>query len=300
MDHLKQFRFIDAIARAGSVRKAAEILNISSTALNRRLIAFEEDFGVQIFERLPRGFLLSPAGELIIYHIRNQLSDHEHLQLQIAELSGVRRGHVSISCSQALLPQFLPEQIGLYRTSHPEVTFSVLLRDRDAAEMALQDHSVDIAIVLEPVRFSIFHAEMTVTQPICCVMRADHPLAGEETVRLRDCAKYPAALPNTNYGVRYLLDRALKRAELELSSVIESDSFEFLRHLPTHEDLLTFQVPVGKPQIIPAHLIYRPTDSRDVEACQISVGYLRGRKLPIAAATFLEQVARALSGQHGS
>jgi DNA-binding transcriptional LysR family regulator len=297
MDHLKQFKFIDAIARAGSVRKASEILNISSTALNRRLIAFEEDFGVQVFERLPRGLVLSPAGELIIYHIRNQLSDHARLQLQISQLSGIRRGHVSISCSQAFLPQFLPEQIGLYRRLHQEVTFSVLLRDRDAAEIALLDHSADIAIVLEPVRFSIFHTETSITQPICCVMRAEHPLASKETIRLRDCVHYPVGLPNTNYGVRYLLDRALKRAELELSPVIESDSFEFLRHLPTHEDLLTFQIPIGKPRIIPTHLIYRPMDSRDVEACQVSIGYLRGRNLPIAAAAFLEQLVSALSEQ---
>ena len=52
---LAPLTFIEAIARAGSIRKAAETLSITSTALNRRVLALEDELGVQIFERLPRG-----------------------------------------------------------------------------------------------------------------------------------------------------------------------------------------------------------------------------------------------------
>jgi DNA-binding transcriptional LysR family regulator len=164
MRHLSPFKDIVTIARVGSIRKASEILNISSTALNRRLLAMEEDFGVAIFERLPKGLHLSPAGELILGHMQNQLSAHEHLTSQLVELSGLRRGHVSIACSQALLPHFLPEQISIFRKIHPEVTFSVHLRDREAAESSLQDNSADLAIVLEPVNLSAFDNVLSVAQ----------------------------------------------------------------------------------------------------------------------------------------
>ena len=55
MKHLMPLRYIEAVARSGSIRKAAETMAITSTALNRRILAMEEDLGVQIFERLPRG-----------------------------------------------------------------------------------------------------------------------------------------------------------------------------------------------------------------------------------------------------
>lgn len=300
MRHLEPFKDIVTIARAGSIRKASEILNISSTALNRRLLAMEEDFGVQIFERLPSGLRLSAAGELILRHMRNQLSEHELLRSQIINLSGLRRGHVSIACSQALLPHFLPDQISSYRKAHPDVTFNVHLRDRGMAESALQDHSADIAIVLEPVNLSVFQIALSVRQPIWCLMRETHPLAAKEMIRVGDCSQYPVALPESNYGVRYLMDRTLLRALFGMNLIIESDSFEFLRGLALYEDVLTFHIPISLPVRPGEGLVYRPLDPRDVEAGQLSVGYLGGRNLPVAAASFLEHVCSVLSDRFGS
>jgi DNA-binding transcriptional LysR family regulator len=294
MRHLAPFKDIVTIARAGSIRKASEMLNISATALNRRLLSMEDDFGVQIFERLPKGLRLSSSGELIVNHMRHQLSDHEQLLEQIDNLSGLRRGHVSVACSQALLPRFLPEQISDFRRNHPDVTFSVHLRDRGMAETALQDHSADLAIVLEPINLSIFHIELSVLQPIWCLMRENHPLATKETIRLGDCAQYPVALPESNYGVRFLMDRTLMRAMFGLNLVIETDSFEFLRSLPEYENILTFHIPISLLRHPPPGLVYRPLDTRDVEGGQLSIGYLRGRTLPVAAATFLAHLCGVL------
>ena len=115
MRHLQTLRLIQDVARIGSIRKAAEDLAITSSALNRRIQRFEEEFGAQIFERVPRGVRLNPAGELLMQHIRGQMTDLERIRGQVADLSGERRGHVTIACSQALNPSFLPEQIARYR-----------------------------------------------------------------------------------------------------------------------------------------------------------------------------------------
>ena len=139
-----------------SIRVAAETLAITSTALNRRILVMEEETGVLIFRRLVRGVRLTTAGEILIHHIREQLTNMKRVKSQIADLTGERRGHVSIACSQALLSFFLPEQIAVYRKDHPAVTFSVLLRDRAAAEQALTDFSADLLLVFEPIRLFEF------------------------------------------------------------------------------------------------------------------------------------------------
>ncbi len=291
MKHLTALKYIDAVAKAGSIRQAAETLAITSTALNRRILAMEEDLGVSIFERLPRGVRLSTAGEILIHHIREQLSDMERVKSHIADLSGERRGHVSIACSQALLPYFLPEQISLYRSAHPAVTFGVLVRDRDAAEQALTDLSADIAVVFEPVRLMEFKHLLTVRQPVHAVMNADHPLAAMETVRLRDCLRYPIAVPRARYGVRHLLEMAVRRTSLTLQPMIESDSFEFLRYYAEAENLVTFQIPIGLPVNAKGPgPVSRQIDTHDVPAGLLYVGQLRGRNLPIAAARFTNQM----------
>lgn len=295
MRHLQTYRYIDVVSKAGSIRKAAEALNITPSALNRRIQAFEEELGTPVFERLPRGVRLNTVGELLIQHIRSQMSDLDRLKSKIADLEGIRRGHVSIACSQALLPYFLPRQIALYRRAHPAVTFSVVPRDRTAAEQELIDYSCDLLLVFEPLPLTEVQTLAMVRQPLHAVMAPQHPLAERQTLRLRDCLRYPVSLPTAPYGVRQLLERAAARKTEALKPMVESDSFEFLRHYAAAENLLAFQIPIGLP---PSRgvgdLVSRPLDERDVPGGVLLLGQLRHRALPVASARFADQLVTAL------
>ncbi len=299
MRYMTSIRFIDAVARAGSIRRAAEELAITSTALNRRILAIEDELGAPIFERLPRGVRLNSAGELFIHHIRNQMSDLERVRAQIADLAGERRGKVSIACSQALLPYFLPEQISAYRREHPGVSFGVHLRDRAAAEAALTDHTADIAIVFEPVRMAEFHTLMRVRQQLHAVLSPTHPLAERPVLRLRECLQYPVALPTNPYGVRYLLEAALQNSTLEANAVIESDNFEFLRYYAGAEHTITFQIPIGLPEPSAGQTVLSvPIDPKDVPPGILYMGQLRHRTLPVAAAKFAAGLSTVLASRY--
>jgi DNA-binding transcriptional LysR family regulator len=293
MRHLVTYRYVDEVAKAGSIRGAAETLAITPSALNRRILALEEELGVQIFERLPRGVRLSTAGELLVHHIRLQISDMERVRSQIADLSGVRRGNVAVACSQALLPYFLPEQIEIYRRDHPAVTFGVFVRDREAAENALMDYSADVALVFEPVKLADFHTLLSVQQPIHAVMSSDHPLARQKQVRLSECLEFPCALPALPYGVRSLIEAAAKRYSIRLSPEIQSDSFDFLRSIAGKENFVSFQIRIGLPrENVHDGMTHRPVDPRDLPPGQLQLAHLRGRTLPVAAARFADQLAR--------
>lgn len=295
MRHLDQLTYVEAIAQAGSIRKAAESLAITSTALNRRVLALEAELGVPVFERLARGVRLSTAGELLIAHVRAQRSEFEKLKSQIADLAGERRGHVNIACSQALLPYFLPAEIARYRAEHTKVTFTVTVRDREVAEQALVDLSADIALIFEPVRLREVQVIAAVPQVVHAVMSEDHPLAGRDTLRLRDCTEFPLALPSARFGVRHLWDRAVLNSSLPLDSAIEADSFEFLRNYPRYEQAIGFQIPIGLPeQDLGTGLVARPLDTRDLPAGRLYLCQLRNRTLPVAAAKFAGQVEREL------
>ena len=293
MRHLQTLRLIQDVARAGSIRKAAEDMNLTSSALNRRVQAFEADFGAQIFERLPRGVRLNPAGELLMQHIRSQFGELDRLRSQVADLAGARRGHVSIACSQAVNPIFLPEQISAYRAEHPAVTFSVRVRDRAAAERELSTFTCDLALVFEPVHLADFEVITSVPQPVRAVMAADHPLAGKPDLRLRDCLDVPHMVPSDDYGVRHLLELATHGRSRRLAPVIEADSFEMMRQYVLYERVVSFQIPIGLPSADPRFVI-RTLPAGDIRTGLLLLGQLRGRALPVASAKFGLQLAAAL------
>ncbi|MEL6452153.1 MAG: LysR family transcriptional regulator [Pseudomonadota bacterium] len=295
MRHLKDFEFIEGVIRAGSIRKAAEDMNITASALNRRINRFEDEFGYEIFERLPRGVRLNPAGELLLHHIRAQSSDFARLRSQVSDLSGVRRGHVSIACSQALLPYFLPSEIARYRGEHPGVTFSVNARDRVAAERELSEFASDIALVFEPLTMVDFEVVHAMAQPIHAVMRADHPLAGQAEVRLRDALRFPHVAPSENFAVRVLLETAARRSSsMAVNPLVESESFDFMRHYGEWEDMISFQFPIGLDMTRKPDLVSRPLAVRDVAPGNLLLGQLRGRTLPVASARFMRELMTAL------
>ncbi len=284
------------MARVGSIRKAAEELAITSTALNRRILSMEDELGVPIFDRLPSGVRLSVAGELFIHHVRNQLSDLQRVKSQIADLAGERRGHVSVVCGQALMNAFLPEMISQYRQEHPAVTFDVQVCSRHDVQDALSDYSADIALVFEPRLFREFHCVIDVPQAIQMVSAVDHPLAGRKNLRLSECAEYPMALPTRANGVRHLLEQAAVRLSLNLPVMIESNSQAMIAQSLRFQNLMTFQIPLGIGPL-DEQVQHSSIDSRDVSEGRLYLGHLKGRNLPVASARFLEQLAGALD-QH--
>ncbi len=295
MKHLQTLLLIEAVARAGSIRKAAEDMNITSSALNRRIQGFEEEFGAPIFERLARGVRLNPAGELLIQHIRAQKSDLERVQAQVADLSGVRRGHVSIACSQAIQPYFMPREIAEYRREHQGVTFSVHVRDRDAAEEDLRSYQSDLALVFEPRHLAEFDVILSIEQPVVAVMSRDHPLAGQEKLRLRDCLVYPHVVPPPAIGIRYLLDLAVGPMSQKLAPSIEADSFEFMRHYVLNDQAIGFQFPIGLNLAGDDRFAFFPLAQRDVPFGKLSLLQMKGRTLPVASARFANQLALSLA-----
>ncbi|MBY6153764.1 LysR family transcriptional regulator [Vannielia litorea] len=292
-------KYIDAVARTGSIRRAADTLSITSTALNRRILAFEEELGAELFERMSTGVRLSAAGELLVQSARGQIGEMERLKAQLADLKGERRGHVSIACSQAMLPYFFPEQIAAYRAQHPLVTFNVMQRDRAAAEEALVDHSADLALVFEPAQLSDFDVLLAVDQPVHAVMAASHPLARQEVVRLRECFGYPLIMPARNISVRGLIDAAARRSSAQMKVMVESDNFEFMRNLTRSEEIIAFQIPVGLPSgDWDDGTVSRPIDRRDLAVGRIYLGHLKGRVMPVAVAGFARQIQQVLAERY--
>lgn len=300
MRHLYTFQLIEAVARAGSIRKAAEDMNLTASALTRRVQRFEQEFGAQLFERLPKGVRLNPAGELLLHHYRASLSDLARVQSQVADLAGERRGHVSIACSQAMVPYFLPEQIARYRRDHPGVTFSVNVRDRTQAEQELVSYSSDLALVFEPVYLVDFEVLHVIPQEVYAVMASDHPLAKKAEVRLRDCLDVPHVAPTTKYGVRHLLDFAARRGSRRVSPAVETESFDLIRHYVLCEKLIGFQIPLGLREQDDGLLVFKPISSKDLPPGNLILGQMRGRTLPVASARFALQLATALKDYHSA
>ncbi|CAO4150584.1 DNA-binding transcriptional LysR family regulator [Methylorubrum thiocyanatum] len=296
MKHLRSLTAVAEVARSGSIRRAAERLNITPSALTRQIQDIEYELGTPIFERLAQGMRLNAAGELLARHIRDQAADLDRVRSQIADLSGVRRGHVALACSQAFVTRMIPEEVETYRAQFPQVAFTVQVRDHVQAVAALVSFEADLALILQPPPSAELHALYAGRQSLCALMRASHPLASEDgPIRLRDCIAHALALPDRSLAIRHHIEQALARRGIEMRATVESGSLEFLRNVVLREDVVSFQVPSGIPD--DPRLRSRLIDARDLEPMSVVLAQLRGRLLPVAASKFADQLAARLNRQ---
>jgi DNA-binding transcriptional LysR family regulator len=296
MRHLRIFQYVDEVARTGSIRKAAARLNVTASAVNRRIIDLEAELGAKLLERKPRGVRLTAAGEIFIGYVRQQGADVERMKSHIEDLKGLRRGTVRIACSQAIAFDFLPQAVAAYRARHPDVSFVVKVLDHERAAQALADYEVDLILVFRPPPLVTLQPLARIEQRLVALMAQDHPLAARPTIRLRDCAAYPIALADRGFGGRQLLDEVCARANLRLRIVAESNSFEFLRNLVRDSGLMSFQIEIGTEfaDREGAGLVRRTIDGRDIPRADLVLGQLRGRNLPVPCAVFAEELTRKL------
>ena len=298
MRQQRTLRYVDEVARSGSIRKAADKLNVTASALNRRVLDIEEDLGQPLFERHARGMRLTAAGEAYLRYVRSDASNLQRLQSEIADMAGIRRGEVRLAASQAVAYDLLPREIEVYRKAFPQVQFSVRVCNRVEAMRALVDYTADLAIMFNPERSSELQPIAHIPQRLYAVLAASHPLARRKALRMREVVGYPLALPDVGLGSRMLLDAFFARSSLHYSVGLESNSFELLMRFVKQEPAITFQVQIGTPPETGLDgLTARPIEEPRLNGADVVLGQLRNRLLPIAADKFAQQLARSFDAR---
>ena len=164
--------YVEAVARSGSIRKAAESVHIAPSALDRRILELESQLGTPLFERLARGVRPTAAGEIFLEYARRSLADLEATRSQIEHLQGLVRGDVHVASAESVGSTLLPQVIGDFQAKHPGVRFHVTLGGTETLLQGLLSDQNELLLAHDPQRINLtILAE--VPQPICALVRPD-------------------------------------------------------------------------------------------------------------------------------
>jgi len=288
--------YVDAVARHGSIRKAAEALNVASSALNRQILDLELDLGSALFERLPRGVRLTAAGEVFLAYVRQAISELKAVESRVEQLRGLVRGQVGIAAVESVAGELLPSAITRFQAEHPNVRFNVRIGAPDSLVSALIADQVDLILTHYPPPRKQVAVVATAKQALCALMVAEHPLAGRSELRLRDCVGYPLALGDTTLAGRALIEQVLAQASFELEPRLVSNSVETMKAFALMNRGICFQFRrPGKAPIPPGDMIALPLVDPPLLEATLLLATRRGRVLSVAAAAFVELLRTALA-----
>ena len=232
--------YFEEVARQGSIRQAADRLNVSASSISRQIAKLEHELGVSLLARHSHGVKLTPAGEILARFVHNRSRDFLRLRGLIDELKQLERGHVSIRSVEGMLDGFLPRTVSAFAEKHPHLTYEIMVAGTEDVMRAVAEDRCDIGLAFEPRSRHDVEVVARIPQPVLAVVARDHPLADRELLQIADLKGIPVGLPDRSFGIRHIVDAAMEAKGMALDLRLETNSIDMARQFAEAGMGLTF------------------------------------------------------------
>jgi DNA-binding transcriptional LysR family regulator len=292
-------RYVEQVARSGSIQRAARELNVAASAIDRQILKLEASFGLPLFERLPRGMRITDAGSVIVALGRQWRGEERRATAELQQLQGINQGHVRLVAMDSHVNGLLPDFVEQMAQRHPRISLDVEIATTDAATVLLVNGSAEVAVAynLQPRRD--LHTLWSRELPFGCVVAPTHPLAQEGTASLQQIAAYPIALQNRSLMIRRFLDARHAWLFNDKQLAVETNSLQLIKLLAKRGRHAAFTSELDAAvEILEGSLVFVPVRDVSAEPQTVSVVIDGRRSLPrvagIVADFLVERVGQQL------
>jgi DNA-binding transcriptional LysR family regulator len=217
-------RLFVAVAREGSLARAAAKEHIATSALSRRIANLERLFGTALIVRSPRGITLTEAGQIALKRGLQLETELQSLQQEIQAQSSEVSGTLRLFANASAVVGFLPERLRKFCAKYPRV--KVALQEASSADVltACLDDRCDVGVAVAMEAPSGIESWHFIDDPLIVVLPRPHVLARVPSVTFVDVLKHPLVTVQSGGALdRTLHDRAADaRALLQVAVTVSS------------------------------------------------------------------------------
>ena len=189
---IEDLRVFVAVVQAGSFTAAAEVTGYTQSGVSRRIAALERAAGAALFQRLPRGVRLAPAGDVLSGHATVLLQAMDAAVDAVAAVCRGAGGRLRVGSFATADAVLVPAVVAELRRTAPDLTTTVTEGLTGDLVAGLRAGALDVAVVSDypdgPVDGTGLVLEHLCDDELLVALPADHRLAGEPAVDLADLA----------------------------------------------------------------------------------------------------------------
>jgi len=289
---LRQLRYFIACAEQGSVTRAAQSLSISQSSIT-------EAINVTLFERHPRGLIVTHNGHQFMRHATKILADVSDARRSFSSKQVTEKRTLHLGVTSLVAGYVLSDLLARYRRAFPDVEVSAIEDNGSYLEHLLIGGELDVAVVvISSLRDRMaLHAEILETSPYRLWLPLGHSLVSVDGISIDDVAKEPLIMLTVD-EIEENTGKLLAALGARPHVAFRTRSVEAVRSL----------VATGAGVALLPDLVYRPwslegdrIESRDVSGSlpivQIGMVWRKGSSLPQSARDFIGIAEAARSGR---
>lgn len=224
-------RYFLAVGRLGSIRKAADELNVSASAIDRQILNVEAEIGMPLFERLPTGLRLTAAGEIMMAAGGRWQKSLAEVRAQIEDLRGLKRGHVEIAVIDALAKGVIPAAVHALQSRYPGITIELKVASNDQVRRMIASGEVDFGVFFDPESYRDITVRAFVEVHLGFITPAGHPFGEQAEARFSACVGSPVVVPSSPLAVHQQIAVLEGTTRLTLERKATSNNIQMITSL---------------------------------------------------------------------
>jgi DNA-binding transcriptional LysR family regulator len=253
------------LAETESFTKAAQINEITQSAVSQQVSALERTFKALLIERSKKKFRLTREGEILYEYAKQLINLYQSLYNKLQEVRDVVCGTIRVSTIYSIGLHDLPPYLKKFLKAYPTVNVHVEYRRSNQVYEDILGNADDLGLVAYPVKDPKLEIVPLRKDKLVMICHPKHPLAKSQSISLKDLSGQKFVAFEPDIPTRKAIDKALKDAGVEVHTAMEFDNIETVKR--------AVEIDAGI-SIVPATTVTQEVAKHTLEAVELDDGAL--------------------------
>lgn len=228
---MRHLRMLQAMARTGSVTRAAAMLGLTQSALSHQIREAERRLGLDLFVQRDKRMQMTPVAQTLSEEAGRILAQLERLERDIARKGGMMRHIVRIGCGAYSGYHWLPRFLRVFQQHAADIDIEVVADATQRPLQALLDRDIDVAVTSGTPDPATTRSLRLFRDELVLIMAPDHPLAHKGVIVAQDLSDqvYISYSAIAEKGHEY--ERFIKPAQVSYRSMLKVELTEAIIEL---------------------------------------------------------------------
>jgi LysR family transcriptional regulator, transcriptional activator of the cysJI operon len=217
------------LAETESFTRAAQINNVTQSAVSQQMSSLERHFKSLLIERSKKKFRLTREGEVLYDFSKQIIQSFESLECKLQEIKNLISGTIRVATIYSIGLHDLPPHLKKFLKTYPTVNVHVEYRRSNQVYEDVVSNVVDIGLVAYPQRDSRLEIIPLRKEILVLICHPHHSFAKLKTVRLRDLAAQRFISFDPDIPTRRAIDKILRDQNVDVTHAMEFDNIETVK-----------------------------------------------------------------------
>lgn len=186
---LTDMRLFLTVVEHGSLTQGAQAMNLALASVSERVSGMESALGAPLLERTRWGVRPTAAGDALVRHARQILTQVEQMRGELHTYATGLKGRIRLLSNTAALASFVPQQLRRFLAAHPDLSVDLDERPSSAIVLAIAEGRAEVGIVADITDLTSLQTHLIDQDRLVVIAHKTHRIADQPSVAFADIVR---------------------------------------------------------------------------------------------------------------